>query len=40
MKHGETAGTAGNENMKGIGIVRVGTRDVSASDVGHMTHEA
>ena len=39
MEHGETAGTAGNENMKGVGIVWVGTRDVYASDVGHMTHE-
>ena len=39
VKHGETAGTGGNENMKGVGIVWVGTRDVYASDVGHMTHE-
>ena len=39
VQHGETAGTGGNENMKGVGIVWVGTRDVYASDVGHMTHE-
>ena len=39
MKHGETAGTGGNENMKAVGIVWVGTRDVYASDFGHMTHE-
>ena len=31
VKHGETAGAGGNENMKGVGIVWVGTRDVYAS---------
>ena len=35
MKHGETAGTGGDENMKGVGIV---TRDVYASDFGHMNN--
>ena len=40
MKHGETAGTGGNENMKGVGIVWVGTRDVYASDFGYMNNEA
>jgi len=40
VKHGETAGTGGNENMKGVGIVWVGTRDVYASDFGHMNNEA
>ena len=25
MKHGETAGTGGNENMKGVGIARIQT---------------
>jgi len=24
MKHGETAGTGGDENMKGVGIVTIG----------------
>ena len=36
-KHDETAGTGGNENMKGVGIVWVGTRDVYASKF--WTHE-
>ena len=36
MKHGETAGTGGDENMKGVGIV---TRDVYASDFGHMNNQ-
>ena len=36
VKHGETAGIGGNENMKGVGIVWVGTRDVYASDVGDI----
>ena len=40
MKHGETAGTGGNENMKGVGIVCVGTRDVYASDFGYMNNDA
>ena len=35
MKHGETAGTGEDENMKGVGIV---TRDVYASDFGHMNN--
>ena len=39
MKHGETAGTCGNEKMKGAWIVRVCTRDVCPSDFGDMTHE-
>jgi len=39
MKHGEAAGTGGNETMKGVGIA-CGTRDVYASDFGHMAHEA
>ena len=38
MKHGETAGTGGDENMKGVGIVWVPTRDVYASDFGHMNN--
>ena len=38
MKHGETAGTSGDENMKGIGIVWVPTTDVYASDFGHMNN--
>ena len=39
MKHGEAAGTGGNETMKGVGIA-CGTMDVYASDFGHMAHEA
>ena len=41
MKHGETAGIAGNENMKGAWIVHVSPyQGCLPSDFGHMTHEA
>ena len=38
MKHRETAGTGGDENMKGVGIVWVPTRDVCASDFGYVNN--
>ena len=39
MKHGETAGIAGNENMKGAWIVHVSPyQGCLPSDFGHMTH--